>query len=116
VKTVGIRGEAQIYGIKYHRPGAEGFFQRVHRGPQDRLPHPLQSKILLEDALVSAEAQVGSHPEVAYFFEVYPGLQAGDSSGSPKSIGILQIGPASVARHTKGGRVCGEPGAPDSRT
>jgi UDP-N-acetylglucosamine acyltransferase len=67
VKTVGVRGEAQIYGINTIGLERKGFSKGSIEALKTAYRILFQSKTLLEDALVAAEAQVGSHPEVAYF-------------------------------------------------
>jgi len=66
VKTVGARGDANIYGINTIGLERKGFSAEAVEALKTAYRMLFQSKALLQDALEEAEKRLGNHPEVAY--------------------------------------------------
>jgi UDP-N-acetylglucosamine acyltransferase len=69
VKTVGARGEAQIYGINSIGLERKGFPEETVDALKSAYRVLFQSKSLLKDALIEADKSWGHLPEVKYFLD-----------------------------------------------
>jgi UDP-N-acetylglucosamine acyltransferase len=69
VKTVGARGEAQIYGINTIGLERKGFSAEAIEALKNSYRTLFMSKKLLQEALAEVEEREGHHPEVAYLIQ-----------------------------------------------
>jgi UDP-N-acetylglucosamine acyltransferase len=77
VKTVGARGDAQIYGINTIGLERKGFKPEVVDALKAAYRILFQSKRLLKDGLAEVEASLSGTPEVAYMVEFIKGSHRG---------------------------------------
>ncbi len=66
IKTVGARGDAQIYGINTVGLERKGFSGESIEALKAAYRTLFQSKMLLQEAIDEAEKRLGDHPEVTY--------------------------------------------------
>ena len=69
VKTVGARGDAQIYGINSIGLERKGFSTSSIEALKSAYRTLFQSRLLIEDALTCVQQEMGHIPEVAYLIQ-----------------------------------------------